>query len=156
MSVDDLVRLRSGILGDSFIRLRPLTPRRPAHFRGVGYVQSLVSADSLEILREHLDHKWLSLSLSREGFESSSSLFQTAALRLDQWSNRSEISCTYLPGICKNSLEIFRFLFLSLAQKLWYLLKFLWKDLNINLKIVGIYQVFWQSNFSRKSLECIK
>ena len=128
---------------------------RPANFRCVGYVQNLVSTNSLEILREHLDHKW-QLTLSREGYEPSSSLSQTTALRLDQWSNRSEISCTYLPGICKNSLEIFRFLFLSLAQKLWYLLKFLWKDLNINLKIVGIYQVFWQSNFSRKSLECIK
>ena len=129
---------------------------RPANFRCVGYVQSLVSADSLGILSEHLDHKWLSLSLSREEFEPSSSLLQTAALRLDQWSIINEICFTYLPGICKNSLEIFRFLFLSLAQKLWYLLKFLWKDLNVNLKIVGIYQVFWQSNFSRKSLECIK
>ena len=134
----------------------PWHPGDPQTFVVIRYVQSLVSADSLEILRNHLDHKWLSLSLSREGFEPSSSLFQTTALRLDQWSNRSEISCTYVPGICKNSLEIFRFLFLSLAQKLWYLLKFLWKDLNVNLKIVGIYQVFWQSNFSRKSLECIK
>ena len=96
---------------------------RPANFRCVGYVQNLVSTNSLEILRDHLDHKW-QLTLSREGFEPSSSLFQFLALRLDQWSNRSEISCTYVPGICKNSLEIFRFFHCNFARKYRNFLKF--------------------------------
>ena len=103
----------------------PWHPGDPQTFVVIGYVQSLVSADSLEILREHLDHKWLSLSLSRDGFAPSSSLFQTTALRLDQWSNRSEISCTYVPGICKNSLEIFRFFYCNFARKYRNFPKFL-------------------------------